>query len=102
MQDHVKSDISNWNTCDFCSLQFRDEKFVPRHLEEHMKHCEKIEEEGGRGDEYSVLYGVNRRSILMELKYFNVCDGGLLPDIMHDVLEGALVCEAKLIMQHKH
>lgn len=36
----------------------------------------------------------------MELKYFDICNGGLLPDIMHDVLEGALVYEAKLIMQH--
>lgn len=63
-----------------------------------MKQCEKIEEEGG--DEYSVQYGINRKSILTDLKYFDVCGGGLLPDIMHDVLEGALVCEAKLIMQH--
>ena len=65
-----------------------------------MKQCDKLEEDGGRRDEYSILYGINRRSILMELKYFDICNGGLLPDIMHDVLEGALVYEAKLIMQH--
>ena len=35
----------------------------------------------------------------MDLKYFNICNGGLLPD-MCNVLEGALVYEAKLIMQH--
>lgn len=65
-----------------------------------MKQCDKVEEDGGRKDEYSVLYGINRRSILTELKYFDICNGGLLPDVMHDVLEGALVYEAKLIMQH--
>ena len=36
----------------------------------------------------------------MELKYFDICGGGLIPDIMHDILEGALAYEAKLIMQH--
>ena len=57
-------------------------------------------EQGGRGDEHSVLYGINRRSILLELKYFDICGGGLIPDIMHDILEGAVAYEAKLIMQH--
>ena len=28
-------------------------------------------------------------------RYFHVCEGGLIPDVMHDVLEGALVYEAK-------
>jgi len=32
--------------------------------------------------------GVNRDSILNELSYFHVCGGGLLPDVMHDILEG--------------
>ena len=29
----------------------------------------------------------------------HVCDGGLLPDIMHDVLEGALEYEVKLLLK---
>ena len=37
------------------------------------------------------------KSILLELKYYDICASGLIPDIMHDVLEGALVCEVKLI-----
>lgn len=36
----------------------------------------------------------------MELNYFDICSGGLLPDIMHDILEGALPYEAKLVLQH--
>ena len=34
-----------------------------------------------------------------ELTYFHVCDGSLLPDIMHDVLEGALQYEVKLLLK---
>ena len=29
-----------------------------------------------------------------------MCNGSLVPDIMHDVLEGALQYEVKLILQH--
>ena len=35
----------------------------------------------------------------MPIKYFNVCDGTLLPDLMHDILEGALQYEVKLMLQ---
>jgi len=28
-----------------------------------------------------------------------VCDGGLLPDVMHDILEGALQYEVKLLLK---
>ena len=31
--------------------------------------------------------------------YFHMCSGGLLPDIMHDLLEGALQYETKLMLQ---
>lgn len=44
-------------------------------------------------------YGVNRDSILNNLTYFNVCNGSLILDIMHDVLEGALQYEVKLMLQ---
>ncbi len=33
------------------------------------------------------------------LRYFHVCNGGLLPDIMHDLLEGVLQYEMKLMLQ---
>ena len=44
-------------------------------------------------------YRVNRNSVLNQLRFFHVCDGSLLPDIMHDVLEGTLQYEAKLMLQ---
>ena len=47
------------------------------------------------GSEASKLYGINRDSILNKLAYFHVCSGALLPDVMHDVLEGTLQYEIK-------
>jgi len=44
-------------------------------------------------------FGINRNSILNELKYFHVCNGCLIPDVMHDLLEGALQYEVKLLLQ---
>lgn len=38
--------------------------------------------------------------MLNELKHFHVCDGSLLPDITHDVLEGVLQYEVKLMLKH--
>ena len=49
--------------------------------------------------EKSKEYGINRDSALNELAYFNVCDGSLIPDIMHDILEGSLQYEVKLMLQ---
>ena len=47
----------------------------------------------------SKKYGINFRSILNELQYFDVTCGSLIPDIMHDVLEGALQYETKLLLK---
>jgi len=34
----------------------------------------------------------------MDLKYFNPCSGALVPDVMHDVLEGYLPYTLKLML----
>jgi len=44
-------------------------------------------------------YGINHYSVLNTLSYFHVCNGGLVPDIMHDLLEGALQYEVKLMLR---
>ena len=36
---------------------------------------------------------------IMQYSFFHVCDGSLLPDVMHDVLEGALQYEVKVMLQ---
>jgi len=48
---------------------------------------------------YSLIYGVNHHALLGSLAYFSVTSGALIPDIMHDVLEGVLPLEVKLILK---
>ena len=64
----------------------------------HKTHCAKLK--GPSPDFYSVNYGVNRPAILNKLSYYHVCDMGLPPDIMHDILEGVLTYTTKLLLQH--
>lgn len=48
---------------------------------------------------YSMTFGVNRRTLLSTLRYFEVTSGALVPDVMHDILEGALPLELKLMLK---
>ena len=64
----------------------------------HKTHCAKLK--GPSPDFYSVNYGVNRPAILNKLSHYHVCDMGLPPDIMHDILEGVLTYTTKLLLQH--
>ena len=43
---------------------------------------------------------MNYRSKLLELKYFDICGGDMVADVMHDLLEGTLQYEAKLVLKH--
>ena len=47
----------------------------------------------------ATAYGVSRDSILNTSQFFHIVDG-LCPDIMHDVLEGALPYEVKLLIRY--
>ena len=62
--------------------------------EDHDRQCEELKADPS----FSVTYSVNSSSILNELQYFH-CVGSLLPDVMHDVLEGVLPYETKLMLQ---
>ncbi len=74
--------------------QFQEETFPLRSLDQHLDHCALLEQHA----EYSKEFGVNRRSVVLDLQHFNPCDGSLLPDVMHDVLEGTLEYQAKLLL----
>ena len=75
---------------------------------------------GASNTNASKEYGINRNACLNELRYnlngwfkytltqfcdlvvcryFHVCDGGLVPDIMHDLLEGAMQYEVKFMLK---
>ena len=79
-------------------MQFQEAWFVLRDEATHKQHCDSLRED--ISGEASKECGVNRDSVLNELSYFHVCNGSLVPDIMHDVLEGALQYEVKLMLHH--
>ena len=45
------------------------------------------------------MFGVNRHALLHTLDYFDVTSGALVPDIMHNVLEGVLPLEIKSMLK---
>lgn len=83
------------------SIQFTSDQFQRRTRAVHNKQCKRIEEanESVLRDHYAITYGIKRDSALNKLRYFNVVDG-LAPDVMHDVLEGVLEYEVKLLLLH--
>lgn len=80
--------------------QFQYKNFTLRTLEDHRHQCVVPEEDISNFTENSKEYGVNFHSILMELTYFDVCSGALLPDVTHDLVEGVLQYEGNLLLQH--
>ena len=90
--------------CSLPFLQFVESQFTLRTDERHSYHCDILERHDlSSADEqhFSLVYGVNRRALLNTLTYFNVASGALIPDIMHDVLEGVLPLEVKLMLKVK-
>lgn len=77
-------------------MQFSEKDFILRTLNDHLRICDEVEVDSDASREY----GVNRKSVLTKLQYFDICSGALVPDIMHDVLEGVLQYETKLILIH--
>ena len=82
-------------------IQFEEEHFVLRSRAQHLEHCDLLEDEEDDYVENSRDVGVNHRSILLDLQYFDMCSGALLPDVMHDVLEGALQYEVSPPVLHQ-
>ena len=69
-----------------------------RTLEKHMLQCVQLENDPD--GEYSKEYGINCRSAFLDLDYFDLCSGALVPDVMHDLLEGALQHVLKLLLHY--
>ena len=79
------------------SKAFTAEQFTLRSLEEHDKMCS--EAASDTRQQKSKEYGINERSILNDVKYFSVI-GGLCHDVFHDLLEGAVLYEYRLLLDH--
>jgi hypothetical protein len=83
--------------------KFLECQFELRTLSQYNHHCDLIEKQTDLSSHYSTNFGINCRSSLNSLTYFNVCEGALVPDIMHDVLEGVLPLVLKLMLKvHVH
>ena len=50
-------------------------------------------------DHVATTYGLTKDSILNTSKFFHIVDG-LVPDVMHDILEGSLQYEVKELLKH--
>ena len=63
----------------------------------HASHCADMS--GALHSHIATTYGLVRDSILNSTRYFHTVEG-LVPDIMHDLLEGALQLCTKLLLNH--
>ena len=65
---------------------FNSNTFEPQTKDAHEKHYKSLE--GEAKSHFSMTYGINTRSCLMDVNYFSMFGGGLPHDCMHDILEG--------------
>ena len=65
--------------------------------EQHLRNCDTLEADTISPAATSTQLGINYRSILFKLQHFEV--DVLVPDMMHDILQGTLQFEAKLVLQ---
>ena len=73
------------------------EAFMPRTRETHADRCSSLD--GPLHDHYATTFGLNWDSILNTSRYFHVTEG-LVPDVMHDILEGALPLVVKELIRY--
>lgn len=69
---------------------FSETASMLRSATDHSQKCTQLDSASTQleHDQLSTEFGINHRSILDELLYFDVCSGALVQDVMHDVLEG--------------
>ena len=65
----------------------------------HAIHCADLDVDGPLRAHAATTYGVSCDSILNTSAYFHVIDG-MVPDIMHDILEGSLQLHLKYLLKY--
>ena len=78
-------------------MQFTPTAFQSRNRETHARHVTNLSDPLLAAS-VATTYGLCRDAILNSLQYFHVTEG-LPPDIMHDILEGALQYEVKEMLR---
>uniref|UniRef100_A0A1X7VTQ9 Uncharacterized protein n=1 Tax=Amphimedon queenslandica TaxID=400682 RepID=A0A1X7VTQ9_AMPQE len=108
LQPHLNvSSLSHFSIKSFFSFSwvklnwdiFYSEEFIPRTYETHCNHISFLH--GPMYEYNSTTYGLRCDSVLNKSMYFHVTNG-LVPDIMHDVLEGCLAYEIKEFIKYAH
>lgn len=84
-------------TCIIIFVQFREEQFQLRTRAGYAAHCDGLE--GPLRNHIATTFGVTRNALLNSCRYFHVLDG-LVPDVMHDLLEGSLPLLTKLLLTY--
>ena len=84
----------------YACMQFNPDKILPRTRDHYNEICDMLESYSDltTRKELSKVYGIVYRAGLNKIQHFHVIDG-LPPDIMHDLLEGAVPCEVKCLLQ---
>lgn len=83
-------------TKDTLTSGFVSEAYEMRNECTHCRQCDLLE--GPTASHYSKTYGINRRSSLLNIKFYCMFGGGLPHDAMHDILEGMAPLEVKLLL----
>lgn len=86
----------------FESMQtdFLEENFDLRNLQEHLHYLSTMSENDDNLSQHlSMIYGINRPSILLEFPHFDVCEQ-MPEDIMHVLFEGVIPYTVKLVLHH--
>ena len=78
-------------------LQFNEDAFQLRTKEAHADHCADLS--GPLHSHIAKTYGVTNNAVLNSCSYFHVING-IVPDIMHDILEGTLPLTTKMLLNH--
>lgn len=76
-------------------IQFTEADFQPRTRATYESHVADLN--GALRSHIATTYGITNKSILNTSRYFHVVDG-LVPDIMHDMLEGTLQLTLKCLL----
>lgn len=89
--------INIWNSSlNICTcMQFHEKEFVLRTRETHAFHCSSLD--GPIHEHIATTFGVICDSTLNSSCFFHVVDG-IVPDIMHDILEGTLQLHLKWLL----
>jgi len=78
------------------SSYFNSEAYELRNTATHEKHLQRVRED--IAGHFSKIYGINERTSLMDVKYFSIFEYRLPHDMMHDLLEGLVPHEIKLMV----